>query len=287
VNLKQRLLSKLPPPVLNLLAKCGLALTELQEGSDELTAKKAEAARKRQEAVEFDFAQKDDSMYAGSADVNLGDRNLVDVINPLDAFLGPVQRKLGVALRHARVVRRILSWEDPRITLLLLIGLMLTTILAGTVLWLVDVEAAEVVGWALRLAALAATGPHMFLVGLHLEKKTKGKEEAEMEFAASDDTGRAVILKTHREAMLEKAVDKVTKGLVPRLKTRAERDAAAFILNDAHVKTSWSDPLVPGDKYVVQPSSGSARPIGSYAPPAVPSETAAAPSETVPLMDAH
>ena len=259
----------------------------MQEVSEELAAKRAQAARKRQEAVECDFAQKDDSMYAGSADVDLGDRNIVDVINPLDAFLGPIQRKLGVALRHVRVVRRILSWEDPRITLLVLLGLLLITLLAGTVLWLVDVEAAEVVGWVLRLVALAATGPHMFLVGLYLEKKAKEKEVAEMEFATSDETGRAAILMKHREAMLEKAVDKVTKGLGPRLKSRAERDAAAFILNDAHIKTSWSDSLVPGDKYIVQPESGSARPLGSYAPPAAPSETAAAPSETAPLIDAH
>ena len=92
------------------------------------------------------------------------------------------------------------------------------------------------------------------------------------EYTKGNEAYRARLLSKLREEILGAAVDKVTKGLSGRLKTEADYAKAVYIVNECKV-TSWADPLCPDNKHLVTPHQGRARPMSSYVPPSLPSET--------------
>ena len=119
-------------------------------------------------------------------------------MNPLAQILGPLQRKLGALVRHVRLVRRLLTWQDAVPTALLQGSLLVASVVFALVPWCLF----------LRIVGLILLGPHMHLVGKHMDtrKAEEAASEAALneEFHAADDKGRAKILHAQMVAREEK-----------------------------------------------------------------------------------
>ena len=80
-------------------------------------------------------------------------------------MLGPLQNVLGAALVPTRAAHRVLSWRDASHATLLYLLLLLQALILALIPW------ATVVAWSVRVVGLAILGPHMYYVGLLVEKR--------------------------------------------------------------------------------------------------------------------
>ena len=91
---------------------------------------------------------------------------------PIARLLNPVQRLLVHVLMGARLINRVIAWDDPAFSLL--ISLILATVASVLALaaWLLHLLPwSLIIEWLIRLLGAAALGPHMYWVGKWVERQ--------------------------------------------------------------------------------------------------------------------
>ena len=138
-------------------------------------------------------------------------------LNPLDAFLGPVQAKLGKVMTHLRYAQRLLSWHDRAVTLWLYLALVVLTAVMVLIPWTL----------VFRLAGLALFGPHMHLVGRRLDKRQAAAIDKELAFERADAKGKHKMVEVARAQIYTAALARVEEArqtLNKRTAAEKERD---------------------------------------------------------------
>ena len=162
-----------------------------------------------------------------------------------------LQQRLGGVLPALRVFRRVLTWQDRRLTLWLYISLLGTSLLLFSICALVPWTLFG--AWPMRIACLALTGPHMSIVGRRAEKKAAEEETRATEYDAADKHGKALLLLRHRHELLTTARDKASAQLDARAKrSGAERERAALYA-DTKITLQMAPRLVSREKRSARP----------------------------------
>jgi len=178
---------------------------------------------------------------------------------------------------YVRVVRRLLSWEDRRLTLWLELTL---GAVAAVIVGLIDFVPWGLVGpYIARLLTFVAFGPHMYFVGKHYAKIAAEEEALADEFDAAEAAGKEALLEQEREQMLNEAVEQVRKTLQERSKfSEVERQRAEYY---AGVETKFTMPrlrVVPTEKIIVVPHPERSCAVPAAEPP---------PARTKPPAERH
>ena len=151
-------------------------------------------------------------------------------------LLWPVQRAVGAALQTLRLIQRIASWEYHFLTVPLYIGLLALS-LVGAVLgyalrglpWSVIFE------WLARLLGAAVLGPHMMLIGWHLDVAARQEAQRKAAFEAGDKATRSQILEEEK-AIIESEADREIARVVPLSKREAGVAGSLLVLQHRQFK---------------------------------------------------
>lgn len=144
---------------------------------------------------ELEIAEEQVYAVRNDMDYQNPEKNLKS-INPLAAYLAPVQYWLGQAIVPMRAMRRLLNWDDRILTFWAACSLVIATILLAIIPW------AIVIYYSLRLVGILLFGPHMYFVGKHWQKQTAEEERAEKEFQELSEAGKVELLAEHRARMM-------------------------------------------------------------------------------------
>lgn len=209
-----------------------------------------------------------------TVEVNAANNSIADVatkavknINPFAKYLLPAQQALGGALQPVRIVRRVLSWEDVRLTLVVDLALFAVAIACGLVLQLLPWGL--IMPWLMRVVGLALTGPHMLYVGRWLENKAAENKAEQQEYEVASKARREEILGTHRDRMIRDEGLKLRKKLAVLAKRSETERARAEFYSRNRLKIQRMAPLVIGEKSIVAPDPDRST---ATAPPPSPTE---------------
>ena len=198
-------------------------VTEALASSSSVGLLEAELARLHEEVeeqVEADLEGACGSSKSG----NLGSGHGKSIFNPLASLLGPVQLFLGRLLVRVRTLKRLLTWQDRFLTLVVCFVLLTASAalaLIGRLLSLLPWGL--IVEWSIRLLGLALLGPHMYWVGKHYEGRQAEANAREAEFRAASAEQRAAILSSHRARILAELTE-VCAGARPDRQLDVSRD---------------------------------------------------------------
>ena len=134
-------------------------------------------------------------------------------INPLASVLNPIARAMNLTNGVLRVAHRMLTWDDPILSLQLCMA-----VLVVTILFLILGIAAAAVPWGLvwewtfRLLGAAALGPHMYWIGGEYRGKQARRQAEADEFARADPKRRKEILAVHRQRLRQEAIEKLDRS---------------------------------------------------------------------------
>ena len=187
-------------------------------------------------------------------------------INPLAIYLHPIQKSLGFTLVYVRKLRRLVSWEDYRLTLWVFLILIALAILSFVFI--------RYLPWSFfileltRIVVFAATGPHMFLVGQHFEDIWEAEARLAAQYDTANTKGKEAILATKRDELMDAAAAHVRAVLAKRAQAPPAEAAKLDFLRDTPIKFRIDPLLVSGERYIVgpDPSRSFATPIEADAP---------------------
>jgi len=155
---------------------------------------------------------------------------LVDRINPLAKYLGPVQVGLAKAVPKVRAVRNVIFWNDRVVSFYLALLLLLATFALALVPW------GLVIQYGARLGGLALFGPHMYLLGRWIDKRRAEERAAEEKYQAASGKEKRKMLDDYREELMKAARSEVKEAQI-RLAPKSERSARrqAYLEGSAYV----------------------------------------------------
>ena len=197
----------------------------------------------------------DESPQAKGIGANM--KKTLNVINPLVSYLHPVQQKMGTYLKITRFARRLFTWRDKRLTLVLYIGLWL---LAFALFLIMRFLPWHIIGpWLVALLAFAGTGPHMYFLGVYWRRKTQKEIDLAVRFDEADATGKSEILEEKRDELMKKAIAKIKKTLDKQAKKSVLDRQKAEYYGHNKVKFIVRSGLVSTEKQIMEPDPGRSR----------------------------
>ena len=176
---------------------------------------------------------------------------------PLAKLLSPVQQLIVHVLMWARLVNRVIAWDDPAFSLLISAVLFAIASVLWLAAWLLHLLPwSLIIEWLIRLLGVAVLGPHMYWVGKWVEKQRAEAKRLEAEFATASDSEREAILATHKERLMAEARAQLDKEME---QTRAAKNSTAVSPADQLKKSELLAALKGFHKLMVRPRPTSSK----------------------------